>query len=134
MASPDFDALENVILAADLGASPAVQGSGPAGRVEVTEHQPNRVTLTAHLSRPGYVVLLDRYDSNWHASMDGQEVPVLRANQLFRAVYAEPGQHVIIFYFRQQGLLAGMLISAIMLVALVWIYLRNPDFYPSLQT
>ena len=134
MASPDFDALENVILAADPGASPAVQGSGPAGRVEVTEHQPNRVTLTAHLSRPGYVVLLDRYDSNWHASMDGQEVPVLRANQLFRAVYAEPGQHVIIFYFRQQGLLAGMLISAIMLVALVWIYLRNPDFYPSLQT
>jgi hypothetical protein len=134
MASPDFDALENVILAADPGDSPAVQGPGPAGRVEITERQPNRVTLTAHLSRPGYVVLLDRYDSNWHASIDGQEVPVLRASQLFRAVYAEPGQHVIRFYFRQKGLLAGMLISAITLVALVWICLRNPDFYPSLQT
>jgi uncharacterized membrane protein YfhO len=134
MASPDFDALGNVILAADPGTSPAVQGSGPAGRVEITERQPNKVRLTAHLSRPGYVVLLDRYDSNWHASMDGEEVPVLRANQLFRAVYAEPGQHVIAFYYRQQGLLAGMLISALTLVALVWIYLRNPDFYSSLQT
>jgi hypothetical protein len=128
MASPRFDALENVILAADAGASPAVQGSGPAGRVEVTERQPNRVTMTAHLSRPGYVVLLDRYDSNWHARIDGREVPVLRANQLFRTVYAEPGQHVIVFYYRQQGLLAGMFISGIMIVVLLLIYLRNPDF------
>jgi len=128
MASPRFDALENVILAADAGASPAVQGSGPAGRVEVTERQPNRVTMTAHLSRPGYVVLLDRYDSNWHARIDGREVPVLRANQLFRTVYAEPGQHVIVFYYRQQGLLAGMFISGITIVVLLLIYLRNPDF------
>jgi hypothetical protein len=134
MASPAFGASENVILAADPGASPAVHGSTghsreggnpPAGRVEVTERQPNRVTMTAHLSRPGYVVLLDRFDSNWHAKLDGREVPVLRANQLFRAVYAEPGQHVIIFYYRQQGLLAGMLISAITLVALLWVYLRG---------
>jgi hypothetical protein len=127
MASPDFDALGNVILAADSGSSPAVQGSGPAGRVEITEHQLNRVTLTARLSRPGYVVLLDRYDSNWHASLDGREVPVLRANQLFRAVYAEPGQHLIVFYYRQQGLLAGMFISALTVVALLWVYLRDPD-------
>ena len=126
MASPDFDALENVILAADPGASPAVQGSGPAGQVEITERHPNRVTLKADLSRPGYVVLLDRYDSNWHASIDGREVPVLRANQLFRAVYAEPGQHVIAFYYRQQGLLAGMFITCITIVALLWLYARNP--------
>ena len=125
MASPDFDALENVILAADPGASPAVQGSGPADRVEVTERQPNRVTLAAHLSRPGYAVLLDRYDSNWHARIDGREVPVLRANQLFRAVYAEPGQHVILFYYHQQGLLAGMFISALAFVALLCVYLRG---------
>src|SRR5208337_4036976 len=79
MASPDFNALENVILAADPGGSPAVHGSGPAGRVEITEHQPNKVTLKADLSRPGYVVLLDRFDSNWHASLDGREAQVLRA-------------------------------------------------------
>ena len=125
LASTDFDALGNVILAAAPGASPAVQGSGAAGRVEITERQPNKVTLKADLSRPGYVVLLERYDSNWHALLDGREVPVLRANQLFRAVYAEPGQHVIAYYYRQQGLLAGMLISALTLVALLWVYLRG---------
>jgi hypothetical protein len=126
MASPNFDALDNVILAADSGASPAVQGSGPSGQVDITEHQPNRVTLKAELSRPGYVVLLDRYDSNWQARIDGREVPVLRANQLFRAVYAAPGRHVIIFYYHQQGLLAGMFITCITIVALFWLYARNP--------
>jgi uncharacterized membrane protein YfhO len=71
-------------------------------------------------------VLLDRYDSNWHAQLDGRETPVLRANQLFRAVYAEPGQHVILFYYRQRGLLAGMLITGITLLVLSWLYVRNP--------
>ena len=126
MASPDFDALGNVILAAQPGASPAVQGSDPPGRVEITERQPNSVTLRADLSRPGYVVLLDRYDSNWHAELDGRETPVLRANQLFRGVYAEPGQHVILFRFRQRGLLAGMFISGITMLVLLWLFVGNP--------
>jgi hypothetical protein len=126
MATPAFDASENVILAAEPGGSPAVQGSGPAGRVEVTERQPNRVTLTAHLSRPGYVVLLDRYDSNWHARIDGREVPVLRANQLFRAVYTPAGRHALRFYYRQSGLLAGAVISALTCLLLASLYFFDP--------
>ena len=59
---------------------------------------------------------------------------MLRANQVFRAVYAEPGQHVIAFYYRQQGLLAGVFISGIAIVVCVLIYLRNPDFYYSVGT
>ena len=126
MASPDFDALENVILAADPGASPAVQGSSPAGRVEVTERQPNSVTMTAHLSRPGYVVLLDRFDSNWHASLDGREAQVLRANQLFRAVYTPAGAHTLRFYYHQSGLLPGAIISALTCVLLAGLYFLEP--------
>jgi uncharacterized membrane protein YfhO len=127
MASPDFDALGNVILAADAAdaaGSPAVQGSGAAGQVEITERQPNTVTLRADLSRPGYIVLLDRYDSNWHAWLDGREVPVLRANQLFRAVYSPAGQHRLRFDYHQKGLLAGALISALTCIALAAIFRR----------
>jgi hypothetical protein len=51
---------------------------------------------------------------------------VLRANQLFRAVYAEPGQHVLVFNYRQNGLLAGMLITLVTIVSLLWVYLRKP--------
>jgi hypothetical protein len=134
MASPQFDASQRVILAADPGAAPAIHGPGSAGSVEIGEHQPNQVTLKAELSRPGYVVLLDRYDANWHASMDGREVPVLRANQLFRAVYAEPGKHVLVFNYLQNGLIAGVLITCLTILGLLWLYLRNPPFAPQGQT
>ena len=83
------------------------------------------MTLKADLSRPGYIVLLDRFDSNWHAELDGREVPVLRANQIFRAVYAEPGQHVVLFRFRQRGLLAGILISTLTLAGLLCVYFQG---------
>ena len=126
MADPDFDALGNVILEAKPGGAPALAGAGAAGRVEITEQSPNEVKLEADLVRPGYVVLLERYDANWRATLDGREVPVLRANQIFRAVYAEPGRHVILFRYRQQGLAAGLLISAVTLVALWGVWLRDP--------
>jgi hypothetical protein len=125
MASPDFDGLGNVILAADPGASPAVQGSGSAGQVEITQRQPNRVTLSAHLTRPGYVVLLDRYDSNWHAELDGRETPVLRANQVFRAVYAPAGAHTLRFEYHQSGLLPGAIISALTCILLGGLYFSD---------
>jgi uncharacterized membrane protein YfhO len=86
--------------------------------VEITERQPNKVTLKANLSRPGYVVLLERYDSDWHAELDGREVPVLRANQLFRAVYTPAGRHALGFYYHQSGLLPGAIISVLTLMLL----------------
>jgi len=125
LASPDFDAQEKVILASPTGTSPSVQGTGLAGQVKSLEHRPNRVRLIAELSRPGYVVLLERYDPNWHATVDGREVPVLRANQLFRAVYAGAGRHEVEFYYRQRGLKAGLLISLATLVLILALYFRQ---------
>jgi len=125
LASADFDAKESVILAAPVGAAPNVQGSAPPGRVESVEHHPNSVKLIAELSRPGYIVLLERYDPNWHASVDGREVTVLRANQLFRAVYAGAGRHEVHFYYRQRGLKAGLLISLAALLLIVALYFRR---------
>jgi uncharacterized membrane protein YfhO len=68
------------------------------------------------------VVLLDRFDPNWHATLDGREAHILRANQLFRAVYAGIGRHDIRFYYRQSGLKAGLVISLGALGFLVALY------------
>jgi len=80
------------------------------------------VTLQAELPRPGYVVLLDRYDPNWHATLDNQQVPILRANHIFRAIQASSGAHVIRFYYQQGGLRAGAALSAcsLVLLAVLW--------------
>ena len=126
LASPDFDALNTVILAAAPGSSPAVgptiastafgaspvaSGNTSAGQVKIIHRDPNSVTLQAQLTRPGYVVLLDRYDPNWLATIDGHPAPVIRANQIFRAVYANAGQHEIRYHYHQKGFHLGIAIS-----------------------
>ena len=145
LASPDFDALNTVILAATAGSSPdvapafgrtrdaglkpgataAVSGSAPAGQVEIVHRDPNSVTLRAQLARPAYVVLLDRYDPNWQATLDGRPAPVLRANQIFRAVYAGAGLHEIRFDYRQRGFRLGVIISLLTAATLAVLYFKR---------
>jgi hypothetical protein len=119
LASPDFDALNTAILAAPPGSSPSVSGAGSAGQAEIVRREPNSITLRAQLARPGYVLLLDRYDTNWQATLDGRPAPVLRANQIFRAVYADAGSHEIRFDYRQRGLAPGLAISLLALAGLI---------------
>jgi hypothetical protein len=126
LSAPDFIAQNEVILAAESNAAPPLGGAGPAWRVDIVDRQPNSVTLAPDLLRTGYVVLLDRYDSNWHATVDGQEVPVLRANLLFRAVRAEAGKHEIRFYYQQRGLKVGLLITLATLAFLAILYALDP--------
>ena len=121
LASPDFDALNTVILAATGGFITVRWAAGscrPAGQVEIVHRDPNSVTLRAQLARPAYVVLLDRYDPNWQATLDGRPAPVLRANQIFRAVYAEAGHHEIRFDYHQRGFRLGVIISLLTAVTL----------------
>jgi hypothetical protein len=132
MASPDFDAHEKVILAATSNHAepsgtarhgPADEAGASAGQAEIVHRDPNSVTLRAQMARPGYVVLLDRYDPNWRATLDGRPVPVYRANQIFRAVYAGAGLHEIRFQYHQRGLRLGVIISlltAATLAVLCW--------------
>jgi uncharacterized membrane protein YfhO len=102
-----------------------VSGAGPAGQVEIVHRDPNSITLQAQLSRPAYVVLLDRYDPSWQATIDGRETTVWRANQIFRAIYAGAGRHEIRFDYRQQGLRGGLIISLATLAALIALYFKR---------
>jgi hypothetical protein len=126
LASPDFDALHTVILAAPEGSAPFVSGAESAGQVEIVHRDPNSITLRAQLSRPGYIVLLDRYDPNWQATLDGREARVWRANQIFRAVYVQEGKHDIVFHYHQRGLKAGLLLSLVTLAACMVLCVLNP--------
>ncbi len=126
LSSPDFEAQREVLLAAEPQGPPDASGSGDAGRVEIVARQPNAIVLHCELDRPGYVVLLDRFDPNWHATLDSHDVPILRANLLFRAVHAAAGRHEIRFYYHQSGLRAGLLISLSTLIALGMVYALEP--------
>ena len=126
MSSPEFDPSREVILAGYSGGVAPIIGNGEPGRTEFLERQPAAVNLRAQLSRAGYVVLLDRFDPNWHATLDGHEVPVMRANHLFRAVRAPAGQHEIRFVYRQRGLRAGVALSGAVFGLLLMAFVIDP--------
>jgi Bacterial membrane protein YfhO len=132
LSDPGFDAAGSVVLPSGTRTAIGAGESGPAGNVEITERRASAMSLRANLTRPGYVVLLDRYDPNWHATLDGKEVPILPANVLFRAVECPAGRHEIRFHFRQKGLAIGVAISFVTLILLSLLYWRNPKL-PSLK-
>jgi len=125
LSDPTFDARGTVFIAPDTTHPAENEEAGSAGEVEILRYAPNQVSLRAHMMRPGYVVLLDRFDPDWHAKLDGNAVEILRANHLFRALRVPTGDHEILFDYQQRGLRAGIILSVITTTFLLLIYFRR---------
>jgi uncharacterized membrane protein YfhO len=86
---------------------------------------PEHVRLTVVAAEPSILVLSDSWYPGWQATLNGQDVPIERANILFRAVAVPAGQHTVEFRFAPASVRRGLLLSvgsvvALVLVALVW--------------
>jgi hypothetical protein len=125
--APDFDPRAEVLLEEppEGGASPAA-AAGPPGDVTMTTYTPEYVELATRMSAPGFLVLGDLSYPGWKAFVDGHEVPILRANYLFRAVRLEPGRAEVRFEYRPRSfrlgvafaVATGLVIGVAMLVVL----------------
>lgn len=76
---------------------------------------PNRVDVSADLSKPGWLVLLDNYFPGWEAEVDGKPAKILRANFAFRAVALPAGIHRVVFRYRPASFTVGLLITCLAL-------------------
>jgi Bacterial membrane protein YfhO len=120
---PDFEPRATVVLAAADGepvgsAPPAATGAGPSpaephapGSATITVDRRNQVTIVTEANADAWLVLSDKYYPGWRASVDGQAVPVRRANHTMRAVPVAQGRHVVSFEFAPASFRTGVLIS-----------------------
>ncbi|MDZ7836844.1 MAG: YfhO family protein [Actinomycetota bacterium] len=85
--------------------------------------------LKAETQEPAYLVLLDRYDPDWNAYIDGQKAEILKANYLFRALYLEPGEHEIEFRYEPVWFYISIAVSTFVLLisvaGCIFIYYRE---------
>ncbi|MFA6303948.1 MAG: YfhO family protein [Legionella sp.] len=97
---------------------------------KISSYEGNRVVLNTHSSHDGFLVLSDTFYPNWHASIDGVETPVLRANYDFRAIYLPKGDHAIVFEYLPY-LFPGVFISLITFLCVIFCFLiyKFPDSY-----
>jgi hypothetical protein len=66
------------------------------GSARFVEERPGVQKVEAEASHAGYLVVLDTFAPGWRAEIDGRDVPVLRANGVFRAIALPPGRHEIV--------------------------------------
>lgn len=68
---------------------------------------------TDHVDGGQDTLLLIRnpYDPYWRATIDGEEVPLLRANFLFQAVPLNPGRHVVSLRYDDPWIERGLAVS-----------------------
>jgi hypothetical protein len=102
---PRFDPTRTVLLeaapAVDEGAlvklaNNPVLSSG----VRIRHYENTKVVIEVDAAQSGFVVLHDVWHPWWTADLDGDDVPILRANVLFRAVQVPSGHHIVTFEFR----------------------------------
>lgn len=126
-----FDAAVDTRAVVTLEATPpALTGSATPspgrGGVRWLKDGPGRQRL--HTTVPdsgGFLVISDSWDPDWTARVDGQRVPLLRANGLFRAVRLGPGDHEVELRYAPMSLLAGAALSVLALLGLALPRLRR---------
>jgi hypothetical protein len=91
---------------------PALSGDAEVGTAEIVIDEPDRVVVEADLTRPGCLVLLDVWYPGWQCrTAEGRELPVWRADGLFRAVELPAGRQRVEFVFRPTMLRIGASVS-----------------------
>jgi hypothetical protein len=102
-------ALDPALTACDRGSAP--------GSVTIEEHSDPHWFLRADLERPGLLVLAETWYPGWHATVDGVEAPILRADLTLRAVALPAGAHEVVFTYHPAWLRPTLVLMGLGLLA-----------------
>ncbi|MEL6559147.1 MAG: YfhO family protein [Bacteroidota bacterium] len=93
------------------------------GSVTLVEKKPSYLKYESNNSTDGLIVFSEIYYKNgWEAYIDGNQVDILRANYVLRALMTSAGQHTIEFKFNPRPYYAGTAISSIVGYLLLLIF------------
>jgi hypothetical protein len=116
VAAEGFDPERTAILEADPGVAPA--GAGTGATVTYTALGPQAARVEVDATAPAIVLIRNVYDPNWHALLDGKQVPLLAVDSVVQGVAVTPGRHTIELRYDDPTIGIGMLVSGVSLVAL----------------
>jgi hypothetical protein len=85
--------------------------------VRIIEDSPSVVRMEVTARTPAVIVLADQWDAGWSARMNGERVPILRANHAFRAVPVLAGKGVLEFRYEPASFRVGVRLAALSLAA-----------------
>lgn len=103
----------------DIGSECVVEGTAggafetdSAAWVRQTSYTPNSVSYECNSGKDGMVVFSEiYYPAGWHATIDGKEAEIIRADYILRALRVPAGGHRIEFHFTPESYSKGNIIS-----------------------
>ena len=114
-------AVEAVIFDPDAADGTVTEYAGAdSGRVELVYYSPNRLRYDVSAPAKGLAVFSEIwYPAGWKAFVDGNEVPVLRADYALRALMIEEGEHEVEFVFAPESFTKGRVMSMASSIAII---------------
>jgi hypothetical protein len=92
------------------------------GAASIVDEIPTRIRVSVQMETPGLVVLADLWDKGWQAYLNGQRVPILRANHAVRGVVVPAGPGTLEFRYAPASFAWGLRLACLAAVALVaWV-------------
>jgi hypothetical protein len=90
----------------------------PFTAASILTYQSQRVQIEVNIDAPSALMLTDANYPGWRAYVNGERVPVLAANYLFRAVIVPAGKNSVEFVYQPTSVRSGGLISLATLLGL----------------
>lgn len=122
LAAPEFEPMRSCVLERRtwFAAPPPPASASSSGEatpsISVTMDTPAFLEVAITSSAPGVLVFADQWAAGWSATLDGQTVPLFRANRLLKAVLVPEGEHRVAFVYRPWPLYAGTMLSTVALL------------------
>jgi hypothetical protein len=85
--------------------------------VEILDYGPNRIVMKAVSSTPQWLFLSDAFYPGWKATLNGDPVPIHRANFMFRAIQVPPGEWTVRWNYDPLLFRIGCTVSLLTLAA-----------------
>lgn len=89
------------------------------GQAEISAEVPTRVTVSVQMETSGLVVLADLWDKGWRAYLNGERVPILRANHAVRGVLVPAGVGMVEFRYESASLALGVWLAILAAILLL---------------
>ncbi|GAB3906884.1 YfhO family protein [Larkinella knui] len=102
-----------------------IQPDSAANTIRLTSYKPNELTYESNARSEQLAVFSEIYynvRNEWKATIDGKEVPHLRADYVLRAMRVPAGKHTIVFTFDPVSIRVGKvvdLICSLLIVAFI---------------
>ncbi len=94
------------------------------GQIRVQEHTPKKITYQSSTNSDAFAVFSEiYYPKGWVATIDGEEVDILRSNYVLRGLEIPAGDHEIVFEFKPRAYLVGSKINVAVACSFVAIFL-----------